>query len=267
MDIKHRTTGEVLRRLRTQSLADAQLAGAELLYAALPQAELAGADLRGVDFSNADLRRADGRGTDWTAAAVINVDLQESTLSRSRWVDARVLATRFTRADLTGSDMARLLAQWADFRHACLRDVLFEHANLARAVLVGADLSGADLTETDLRHADLSAANLRGATLVDANLTGATLCGADLRDADLTSANFNGADLATCNFAGATLAHTVFTRCRNLASAVGLDAVQPAAPSCIDLHSLIDGGLPESFLEACGLAIEHLGRLRAALGR
>ena len=172
-------------------------------------------------------------------------------------------------ADLARCDLTRVVAQWASFPRANLRDARMEHANLYRSVFAGADMSGADLTGADLRHADLTGANLQGANLLAANLTGASLRDADLRDADLALTNLNGADVEGCDFSRATLAKTVFARCRNLAAARGLAGVSHVDTSSIDLETLIGAGpeLPEAFLAGFGLEELEVARLRAALRR
>ena len=133
IEIKHRTTGEVLHTVNADSLigadlTDAKLTGADLYGvnltgAKLTGAKLTGANLYGVYLSGANLTGANLTGADLTDADLIGADLSGADLTSADLTDA----------DLTGADLTG--------------------ANLIGANLIGADLYGADLTGADLANA------------------------------------------------------------------------------------------------------------------
>ncbi len=120
--------------------------------------------------------------------------------------------------------------------------------------LVSANLAGEYLIHADLRDADLTSALLPFANLSGADLSRANLSRANLRGANLTEVDLNGADLSGVNLTGATLSLTLFTNCRNLHEAVGLETVQHAGPSELDSQTLRASAarLPLGFLRGVG---------------
>jgi hypothetical protein len=90
IEIKHKTTGEVLKTIDAENLREADLRGADLRGADLREADLRGADLRGADLREADLRGADLREADLRGADLREADLQEADLRE---------------ADLQGADL------------------------------------------------------------------------------------------------------------------------------------------------------------------
>jgi uncharacterized protein YjbI with pentapeptide repeats len=140
IEIRHRTTGVVLHRLETETLARA--------------------DLTGINLCDADLAGLDLRGTILTG----------SVCRFTRWRGANL-----SHADLRGAYLAD-----SDFRGADLSGALLFSDSLDTADLTGANLSGANLTgaycaEAKFVGANLSYANLQSAYLGDADLTGARL--------------------------------------------------------------------------------------------
>ena len=110
MQIKHKTTGEVIREVEGDTLR-----GANLRWANLRGADLSWADLRGANLRGANLRGADLRGADLS------------------WAD-------LSWANLRGANL-----RGADLRGANLRGADLRGANLRGANLRGANLRGADL--------------------------------------------------------------------------------------------------------------------------
>jgi len=100
VEIKHKQTGEVLRKITGESLAGVDLQEALLRYADLRGADLTGARLRMVDLCSADLSGALLCGADLRAANLNGADLSgadlreaiigsEHSLERRRpWQDA-----------------------------------------------------------------------------------------------------------------------------------------------------------------------------------
>jgi uncharacterized protein YjbI with pentapeptide repeats len=169
------------------SVAGAQLRGANLRYASAFKAFLAGArlidaDLRGASLIGADLQDADLVRADLQDADLIGADLRGANLDDARLNDV----------DLSGADLGGAKLITAQLIHADLGG-----ANLTSARLNDANLSGADL------GARLIDADLNGANLTSAHLSGADLSGARLIDADLGGADLTSADLTHCDFRGA----------------------------------------------------------------
>jgi hypothetical protein len=88
-----------------------------------------------------------------------------------------------------------------------------------------------------------------------ANLTGARLEGADLLGSKLLAANLTNARLRSTNFYGATFGRTRLLAVLELERALGLSATLHAAPSTIDVGSLlaIPRPAPTAFLAGIGL--------------
>jgi len=148
------------------SVAGAQLKGANLRYADAYQAFLAGTNFEGADMSNAFLSHADLHGARLDAANL-----------RGAYLDAADLAD----AHLYGSQLRDAsLAFHTDLSRANL-----SYADLAEAALYGSSLRDADLQSADLSHARLNGADLSGASLSYANLEGAHFDSADLTYTDL----------------------------------------------------------------------------------
>jgi uncharacterized protein YjbI with pentapeptide repeats len=140
IEIRHRTTGEVLHRLAAEALARA--------------------DLTGINLCNANLEGMDLRGTVLTG----------SVCRFTRWRGADLSG-----ADLRGAYLADSDLQGANLSAALLFSVSLDTADLTGANLSGANLSGAYCAEAKFVRANLSYANLQSTYLGDADLTGARL--------------------------------------------------------------------------------------------
>jgi hypothetical protein len=140
IEIRHRTSGALLRRVERDTLA-----GADLTNADLCDADLAGKDLRGAILAGAVCR------------------------------DIRLQGANLERADLRGAFLAQ-----ADLRDANLNGALLFSVSLDTADLTGTNLSGANLTGAYAAEAKLNRANLCYASLQSTYLGGADLTGAQL---------------------------------------------------------------------------------------
>ncbi len=163
----------------------ANLAGADLRYAAvarafLVRADLRHADLRGADLTGADVQRADLRFANLARATLWRTNLETANLANSNLQEAD-----FNTANLENSNVGS----------ADLRGAVLSYANLRGADLSNANLQRADLREANLKSADLSFANLEGAGLGLADMQGAKLIGAILKGADILGALLHGANL------------------------------------------------------------------------
>jgi len=145
--------------------------------------------------------------------------------------------------------------------------------DLSKADLIGEDLSGANLSGAILSDANLTGAFLSGATLCDAildeaNLTGAYLGKANFSRAMLIEANLTGAYLGEANFSGASIGWTIWGDV-DLRTVRGLETVEHAGPSTIDIHTLYrsHGNIPEVFLRGAGVPEDFLTYVKSLVGR
>lgn len=229
-------------KLVNQHSANQTLAGADLRGANLNDVSLVGTDLRGADLAGASLRQADLRESNLSGASLRGAYMWDADLS----------GADLSEADLSGADLGRTDLRGADLRGARLDQAALGGAEIdaetqmdakwqlvwemANNEVVGRDLSKVDLSEADLGGFDLSETNLGGALLSGANLNGkhlrnVDLSGADLRGADLSAARLEGCDLRGANLEGANLRQTSFDECDmrdvNLREANFEDGFQP----------------------------------------
>ena len=218
----------------SDSLTNADLAGASLTTADLVLSNLTGADLAGADLSSANLTSAVLTGTNLSgadmASATLKLVLSGGVTGTAPSLPANwsVLAgyligpgTSLLNADLSGANLSGV----------DLTDSLLEDANLTGANLSGANLSEVNANRANLTDANLSAANLTGSLMGATNVSGADMGTATLtgvRSAELTGtpaslpsgwsvlagylvgpgAGLNGANLANQNLSGANLTGT-----------------------------------------------------------
>jgi uncharacterized protein YjbI with pentapeptide repeats len=175
-----------------------------------------------------------------------------------------------------------------DLYHANLEGALLVGANMARACLVHASLTGASLDTATLVRANLDYATLDsnlddglnevgytrcdGADFGEARLENATLKWTQLRRCNFGRANlvrsyFSGSQLSGADLAGATVGYTTLAEI-DLSSVAGLDKIHHLYPSFIDLTTIrLSGGLPDSFLQGCGVPQSLIEYLPALLGQ
>lgn len=159
LEIRHRTTGEVLYRGLERSLgALVEKAVQELVNLAetdLAGANLARRDLSGAQMARADLRKAILVGTDLTGA-----DLSGAMLKSADFYGAILHKANLASADLSDSNMTMVNAMWA-----FMPNVNLAEANLSNTDLTGANLAGANLFESIVSGTRLEGAYLEGAQL------------------------------------------------------------------------------------------------------
>jgi len=227
IEIRHKESGRVMRRVRLASLAGARLRGFKLRGADLRSVDLRGADLRGADLQDADMAGANLNG-----ASLVEVGRGargDDALQLHLWlgllsVAALVATTWWPRfppgpysilgwlAGLLCIGLAVVLyykrpwhSEPPGLRHAKLQRASLQRCYLPGAALDHADLSEATLSDADLMGASLHGATLRGADLTRSRLDGVDLQQADLRDANLQDAHLRGADLRGADLRGADL--------------------------------------------------------------
>jgi uncharacterized protein YjbI with pentapeptide repeats len=170
------------------SCEDCSLVGQQMPYSELTGTRYGGADLShaslfGSMAEGADFVGLTGRYTDFSQVVLNNANLEDATLTNSRFIGAEANGANFSGAQL-------------DF------------SAFTDAKLIGANISNISATHMKATDADFSAANAAGAVfdyadLRQANFDGAQLFGASFVEADLAGAQFRDARLAATNLLGA----------------------------------------------------------------
>jgi uncharacterized protein YjbI with pentapeptide repeats len=115
IQIKHRSTGKVIKEVDATSLMNADLQGADLNFAKLQNANLLGANLRCADLTFAKLQNANLLGADLRGADLRYANLRYANLRGS---------------DLRGADLLGADLQYANLRGSDLRDANLQNTNL-----------------------------------------------------------------------------------------------------------------------------------------
>lgn len=254
-------TQEALTELRERGwLHDGSLNGAPLAGARLNGTDLRGAILSRADLSNADLNVAQLDRVRLTGAKLVGARLQGSSMMEADLMDAHLMGANLTDVKLNGTNLT-----YADLEQAILCNSSLREANLSGAELQGADLTGAQLAYATLLNTRLVQANLTYASLTSADLREAVLRQATLHNTNCIKTNFSGVDLTEAEFTDALFGHTIITG-TDMSQALSLPTIRHAAPSFIDVSTLLKSGLlPEDFLRGIGLPDEltdHLAELR-----
>ena len=225
IEIKHKDTGKVLRRVDADTLR-----GADLKNAPLSGADLSGADLSGADMSGANLSSAKLGSTDLSYTKLTKTDLDYADLT-----NANLNGAKLAKADLSGA-----ILRYADLSGAYMNDVKLRSAKLDSTNLSYADITKGDLTNTDLNNANLNSALLYGATFTNTDIT----------SADMTNAK---------------LGSTVFLDCLSLRLAKRLETINHQSPSSLDAITLraCVNDLPDTFLLGVGYNQQEIDYLRS----
>jgi len=128
IQIKHRTTGAVLKEIDRANLSDANLRGANLIGANLIGADLRVANLRGANLSGANLYGADLRGANLSDANLSDANLRGANLS-----DANLTGANLIGANLSGATMPDGRV-WEEYRADHLAGLCQEPTVRARAI-------------------------------------------------------------------------------------------------------------------------------------
>jgi uncharacterized protein YjbI with pentapeptide repeats len=114
IEICHRKSRRVLRRVDADTLAGANLSGARLW-----DADLSGQDLRGANLAGARLMRADLRGANFQGAELRYANLSEADLRGANLGGARLREARLDQAlyDAATRGLNPFLAFW----EACVK--------------------------------------------------------------------------------------------------------------------------------------------------
>jgi uncharacterized protein YjbI with pentapeptide repeats len=115
IQIKHRSTGNVIKEVDATSLANADLGGADLLSADLELAYLRRADLRDADLQDANLQYT---------------NLQDTKLQRASLQCANLIGANLQYANLQGANLQNAVLQDADLQNTDLRGAYLEDADI-----------------------------------------------------------------------------------------------------------------------------------------
>jgi hypothetical protein len=170
---------EWLHRLRSCSRAEMhRLVETARQKGWLTDGTLRGADLNGIDLQGADLRNADLSHSILDEAKLMQADLRGARLRQASMTKVKLDLANLDEADLTEAKL-----EYAIFIDASLVRTRFTRANLYRVWIDGpiarfADLQGANLTSAQLNQIDFTSANFQ-----NANLHGVRFFGVMLNDA------------------------------------------------------------------------------------
>lgn len=206
-------------RFPDTSLDHADFTGATLKTVDFRTATMDGTILNGVtgescDFSGCDLRTV----ISTTALAIASPAEAPTRFSRAKlkfallgpvWKDrildyaqvesfpASVSGLDARNADLTGMQLAKLVALEPNFQNAKVHAVGFSFSKLTSAKFDGARMEGISLHDgTALAPADFTASELRNASFKDANVSGVSFSGAKLQESVFDGATVRGANFA-----------------------------------------------------------------------
>ena len=152
--------------LNRSNLSYVRLTGASLEMAVLDECEFIGVDLSHASLNECHASHCGFGGADLSHASMINAQLSEAVLSRSKLCSADLRASDLTGARISEADLSRAVFTRsslcdADLKHSNLAHTLFGLADLRRCRLLGvenfkkADWVGADIRDMDLRGAYL----------------------------------------------------------------------------------------------------------------
>jgi hypothetical protein len=130
IQIKHRSTGKVIKEVDATSLMDADLGGADLRGADLNRADLFCADLRGASLFCADLQAADLWGADLRGASLFCADLCGADLRCANLQDTNLQDADLCGADLRYAHLQRAKLQYTNLQDTNLQDTNFQDADL-----------------------------------------------------------------------------------------------------------------------------------------
>ncbi len=175
-------------------------------------------DYDGLEFTDADWGRQSARGARFMDCAVRRCGLDETVLSRARFIDSVLSGVRGIGTDLSG---------------ASLRDVEVVDARLG-----GAQLHGAVLERVVVRGGKIDFPNLRMAKLRDVAFEGCVLVEADFAGATLERVTFDDCTLARADFSEARMKDVDLRGAAAVDIARGIDRLSGAVISATQLMDL-----------------------------
>jgi len=266
IDLRHKSTGEIIVSIDLPMLAKADLSGLDLAGVNLRDASLWGTNLSNADLENADL----------TGARLPYTDLRGANLNRAHFWHADIHQALLTDADLSGADFNHTQLFASELTGANLRDLRLCASRVTWANLSGRSLPtqkwfSTQFTKVELQHSDLSHSLFKRLIFDQCDLSGMCLAGSSLVDVIFRRVNLAGTDFTDCELGDGS-----FIDCPTLHLAVGLETVLHKAPrprlsrrSCIDIDTLRASvtQLPGRFLNGMGLSTGEIECLRAMFRR
>jgi len=155
LEIKHRTTGKRLLKVKNDSLTGCKLSGLDLV----------GADFRGVDFSACRITGCNLR------ADLRDADMSDNVMELSKFIKCNAENAKFRHCRINRGIFANSNFKKVDFFFADLRGS-FRSADLEGANMFGADLTGADFTNANLQKANMTDAKIARAIFAYAKMQG-----------------------------------------------------------------------------------------------
>lgn len=162
---------------------------------AMPDRADMDAEIVDEDWDGRDLK-----GLEHARTALIDVDMTESRLTSSTFLDCVFERVRLNAASLSGCAFLNCTFERCTFFDSTfdgckLVGSTFERCTFTNVVVTGGDWSFVGLSGADLRSASFTDVRLRGADLTDARCEGAALRQVDLAGASMMGANLSGCDL------------------------------------------------------------------------
>lgn len=223
------------RRCQLEDLAlealrapQAALRNAIFFRCSMPAADLHGASLDGTSWSHCDLSLANLSAVECNGALLRKLKLDDACLASaslcgtaaeecsceelkapgSRWLEAKIARTGFSRALLPGAAFHQAALLECLFADADLSGALFYRARLQFCRLLRTRAEGARFVNAAVEHCTFSHCRLGGARFGGANLAGAafdncSLEGCDFQQARLRGTRFHGSRLEGARFRGA----------------------------------------------------------------
>jgi hypothetical protein len=119
IDIKHRSTGSIIKSIYADTLV-----GEDLTLAKLPCAELGHMDMKWIDLALADLMGANFRCSNMEGAKLEFADMESSDLSFANLRNANLGGAFLRNANMRGVDLRGTCMTGADLKYANIRYVL-----------------------------------------------------------------------------------------------------------------------------------------------
>lgn len=216
--------------LENQDLSDSILRNINLSGANLHKADLTKADLSGVNLSNADLSNSILKNANLSGAILVNANMSDADLSKTVIHNANLNGAILNRVNLVDADVfqTRLIdakLQYANLRHAVMRQCNFNKADLFHADLSHSELDNSEFAGSKLSRAKLFTASMLNvkikefdsetpAYLVETNFTNAIMTRSRISNSIINHAIFNGAVLRNADFSNSTLENSIFLQAK-----------------------------------------------------
>jgi Pentapeptide repeats (8 copies) len=140
-----------------------RLLGRSTRHESLADADLAGADLRDAIFEHVDLNGADLRGARLDGAVLRHCDLSGARLGLARAGGVSLAYTELRGADLSGADLRRSSWTSCGAEGAAFRGAKLDGAALAGCRFDDADFTDASLFKANTLHSVFAGASFEGA--------------------------------------------------------------------------------------------------------